>query len=144
MRDPRFPDGAQVVIHEARSKRLARPVDEKNCPGRAVHRQALNGRWRKTSNGRAAGRDGGTPPIFRILFVAITVTPGGERMRASSNDKAALRYGHRANALRAQIDAQPAESISLVTGRDARLRLAERSESVRGLGCHRSRSNPRR
>ena len=51
-----------------------------------------------------------------------TVAPGGEWMRALSNDKAARGYGNRTNALCAKINAKPAASFPLVTGRDANLR----------------------
>jgi hypothetical protein len=54
--------------------------------------------------------------------VAETIAPGGERMRALSNDNAAPGRGNRANALCAKINAKPVASFPFVTGRDADLR----------------------
>lgn len=54
--------------------------------------------------------------------MAETIAPGGEWMRALSNDKAAPGRGNRANALCAKINAKPVASFPLITSRDADLR----------------------
>jgi hypothetical protein len=56
------------------------------------------------------------------IIVAEIIAPADQGMGALSNDKAACGRGNRANALCAEIDAEPAAAFPLVAGSDANLR----------------------
>jgi hypothetical protein len=99
--------GAGVVVHEAGGQGSAVEVGEQDGSRRRVDGDPAHRGLGNLAQRVPAGRGHGVPPVVGVLLVARTVAAARQLPGPAARDRAVCGHGERADALRAEVQADP-------------------------------------